>query len=60
MNHFSREERNRVYEDLLYKNGQQLQAIVAIEEMSEIIKEITKALRMSCATHSHDGNNKNK
>lgn len=45
MNHFSREERNRVYEDLLYKNGQQLQAIVAIEEMSEIIKEITKALR---------------
>ena len=45
MNHFSREERNRVYEALLYKNGQQLQAIVAIEEMAEITKEITKALR---------------
>ena len=45
MSHFNREERNRVYEDLLYKNGQQLQATVAIEEMSEVIKEITKAMR---------------
>ena len=45
MNHFSRDERNRVYEALLHKNGQQLQAIVAIEEMAEITKEITKALR---------------
>lgn len=45
MSHFNREERNRVYEELLYKNGQELQSTVAIEEMAEVIKEITKAKR---------------
>ena len=45
MSHFSRDERNRVYEEALDKYGEQMQCTVAIEEMSEVIKEITKALR---------------
>ena len=45
MSHFSYEDRKRVYEDALNKNGQKMQATVAIEEMSEVIKELTKAMR---------------
>ena len=39
------EERKQVYEKALAKFGCKMQATVAIEEMSEVIKEITKALR---------------
>jgi NTP pyrophosphatase (non-canonical NTP hydrolase) len=45
MSKFSRQERNEVYEKLLAANGAKMQATVAIEEMSEVIKEITKMLR---------------
>lgn len=45
MSKFSRQERNEVYEKLLDINGAKMQATVAIEEMSEVIKEITKMLR---------------
>ena len=45
MNKFTFEERQRVYEAALNKWGEKLQATVAIEEMSEVIKEITKMLR---------------
>lgn len=45
MNKISYEERQRVYEAALYKWGQKMQATVAIEEMSEVVKEITKMLR---------------
>lgn len=45
MNKISFEERQRVYEAALDKWGQKMQATVAIEEMSEVIKEITKMLR---------------
>ena len=39
------EERKAVYESALDKWGAKMQATVAIEEMSEVIKEITKMLR---------------
>ena len=39
------EERKRVYEKALHKFGTEMQSTVAIEEMSEVIKEITKMLR---------------
>jgi NTP pyrophosphatase (non-canonical NTP hydrolase) len=39
------EERKQVYEKALAKWGCKMQATVAIEEMSEVIKEITKMLR---------------
>lgn len=39
------EERKQVYEKALAKFGCEMQATVAIEEMSEVIKEITKMLR---------------
>ena len=45
MNRFTYEERKAVYDAALGKWGQKMQATVAIEEMSEVIKEITKALR---------------
>jgi DNA-binding transcriptional regulator GbsR (MarR family) len=45
MNKFGYEERKQVYEAALNKWGCKLQSTVAIEEMSEVIKEITKALR---------------
>lgn len=45
MNNFSFEERKQVYDAALGKWGAKMQATVAIEEMSEVIKEITKALR---------------
>lgn len=45
MNRFSFEERKQVYDAALGKWGAKMQATVAIEEMSEVIKEITKALR---------------
>lgn len=45
MNNFSFEERKQIYDAALGKWGQKMQATVAIEEMSEVIKEITKALR---------------
>ena len=45
MSKFSRQERNEVYEKLLGINGAKMQATVAAEEMSEVIKEITKMLR---------------
>ena len=45
MNHFSYEERKAIYDVALGKWGQKMQATVAIEEMSEVIKEITKAMR---------------
>lgn len=45
MNNFSYEERKQIYDAALGKWGQKMQATVAIEEMSEVIKEITKALR---------------
>lgn len=45
MNTFSYEERKQVYDAALGKWGQKMQATVAIEEMSEVIKEITKTMR---------------
>lgn len=45
MNKFTYEERKQVYDAALGKYGQKMQAIVAIEEMSEVIKEITKLMR---------------
>ena len=39
------EERKRVYEKALQKFGAEMQSTVAIEEMSEVIKEIIKMLR---------------
>ena len=45
MNRFSFEERKQVYDAALGKWGAKMQATVAIEEMSEVIKEITKMLR---------------
>ena len=45
MSHFSYEERKQVYDAALGKWGQKMQTIVAIEEMSEVIKELTKAMR---------------
>ena len=37
--------RERVYEKAIEKYGKELQFIVAIEELSELQKELTKALR---------------
>lgn len=48
MNKFTYEERQRVYEAALNKWGEKLQATVAIEEMAEVQKEITKMLRDFC------------
>lgn len=45
MNKITYEERKAVYDAALGKWGQKMQATVAIEEMSEVIKEITKMLR---------------
>lgn len=45
MNRFSYEERKEVYSAALEKWGAELQATVAIEEMSEVAKEICKTLR---------------
>ena len=45
MNNFTYEERKQVYDAALGKFGQRMQATVAIEEMSEVIKEITKSMR---------------
>lgn len=45
MSKFNRAERNKVYESALEKWGVERQSTVAIEEMSEVIKEITKMLR---------------
>ncbi len=45
MNRYGFEERKQVYEAALNVWGEKMQATVAIEEMSEVIKEITKMLR---------------
>ena len=45
MSHFTYEDRKQVYEKALAKYGCKMQATVAIEEMSEVIKEITKMQR---------------
>ena len=45
MGRFSYEERKAVYDAALGKWGQKMQCTVAIEEMSEVIKEITKSMR---------------
>lgn len=45
MQAFNRTERNDVYAKALKKWGVEMQSTVAIEEMSEVIKEITKAMR---------------
>lgn len=45
MNKYTYEERKAVYDAALGKWGAKMQATVAIEEMSEVIKEITKMLR---------------
>lgn len=45
MSEFSYAERQQVYEKALAKWGEKLQSTVAIEEMSEVIKEITKMQR---------------
>lgn len=45
MNKITYEERKQVYDAALGKWGVKMQATVAIEEMSEVIKEITKMLR---------------
>lgn len=42
---YTYEERRKVYKSALIKFGTQMQCTVAIEEMSEVIKEITKMLR---------------
>ena len=45
MNKITYEERKQVYDAALGKWGAKMQSTVAIEEMSEVIKEITKMLR---------------
>lgn len=45
MNKITYEERKQLYDAALGKWGAKMQATVAIEEMSEVIKEITKMLR---------------
>lgn len=45
MSHFTYEDRKHMYEKALDKFGCKMQSTVAIEEMSEVIKEITKMLR---------------
>lgn len=45
MNKFSYEERAKVYADALATFGTGVQLIVALEEMSELQKELCKALR---------------
>ena len=45
MGKFSYTERKAVYDAALGKFGERMQATVAIEEMSEVIKEITKSMR---------------
>lgn len=45
MNQITHEERAKVYADALATFGAELQLIVALEEMSELQKEICKALR---------------
>lgn len=45
MNKISQEERAKVYADALTTFGAGLQLVVALEEMSELQKEICKALR---------------
>ena len=45
MNKITYEERKQVYDAALGKWGAKMQATVAIEEMSEVIKEVTKMLR---------------
>ena len=45
MNKITYEDRKQVYDAALGKWGAKIQATVAIEEMSEVIKEITKMLR---------------
>lgn len=45
MNIFRYEERAKVYTDALQTFGPNMQLIVALEEMAELQKEITKALR---------------
>lgn len=42
---FNKLDRSKIYADALEKWGVEVQATVAIEEMSEVIKEITKMLR---------------
>lgn len=45
MNKINHEERSKVYADALATFGAGLQLVVALEEMSELQKEICKALR---------------
>ena len=45
MNHITPEERAKVYADALTTFGANCQLVVALEEMSELQKEICKALR---------------
>lgn len=45
MNKISYEERAKVYADALSTFGPNMQLVVALEEMAELQKEITKALR---------------
>lgn len=45
MNYIPFEERKQIYDAALGKWGAKMQATVAAEEMSEVIKEITKMLR---------------
>lgn len=40
-----KEERVKLYRELVEQNGKEHQMIVTIEEMSELIKELTKLLR---------------
>ena len=48
MNRYNYEERAKVYADALATFGTGIQLIVALEEMSEVQKEICKALRGEC------------
>lgn len=45
MDHMDKRERERIYQAALHKYGFEAQAIVAIEELSELQKEICKTLR---------------
>lgn len=50
MNKINYEERTKVYTDALKTFGATAQLVVALEEMSEVQKEICKALRGDCNT----------
>jgi len=57
MNEINYEKRVEVYQEALKQYGQWMQMIVALEELSEIQKEICKELRGGRRSESSSGRN---